>query len=79
LVKQRSEAGQNLEYSTDKGADHLSIMAPGSPVVADLLSWSVARLDGEPQGAGLQEDLGVRPLRRHDGWSWSQHQSDSTA
>ncbi|MBV9421537.1 MAG: hypothetical protein JOZ98_01400 [Solirubrobacterales bacterium] len=54
LVKQRSDAGQNLEYRTYKGADHLSIMAPGSPVVADLLSWTEARLDGEPQGAGCR-------------------------
>lgn len=54
FVKQRCDAGRNLEYRTYKGADDLSIMSPGSRFVADLLSWTKARLAGEPQEAGCR-------------------------
>jgi alpha-beta hydrolase superfamily lysophospholipase len=52
FVRQPCNAGQNLEYRTYKGAKHFSIVSPGSRFVADLLSWTEARLAGEPQGAG---------------------------
>lgn len=54
FVKERCAAGQSLEYRTYEGRDHLSIIAPGSPFVEDLLSWTEARFAGKPPPHGCQ-------------------------
>ncbi|MCF8571210.1 lipase family protein [Gordonia sp. HY002] len=43
-------SGSTVEFSMYPGLDHLSIVAPDSPAVADLLSWTTGREKGaEPQ------------------------------
>lgn len=59
-VKERCAAGQSLEYRTYEGRDHLSIVAPGSPFVEDLLSWTEARFAGKPQPHGCRTPPPVR-------------------
>jgi pimeloyl-ACP methyl ester carboxylesterase len=53
-VRGRCAAGQPLRYVTYRNRDHLSVLAPRSPLVGDLLRWTTARLDGRrpPQGCG---------------------------
>lgn len=51
-VRARCAAGQRLQYHLYEGRDHLSILAPGSPLVGDLLSWTQARLQDEPEKPG---------------------------
>ncbi len=41
-------AGQNLEYRTYAGRDHVGVVAPDSPLVADLVRWTADRLAGAP-------------------------------
>lgn len=45
-VNQRSAAGQPVEYVTYRGRDHLSVLRPGSRLVAFLLAWTQARFAG---------------------------------
>lgn len=40
FVRERCAAGQALEYRLYPGRDHLSIVAPGSPLHEDLVRWS---------------------------------------
>jgi Secretory lipase len=47
FVLRRCAAGQSLQYRTYAGRDHLSLIAPGSPLVGDLLRWTEARISGE--------------------------------
>lgn len=48
FVADRCRAGQALTYLTYPGRDHLSLIAPNSPLIAVLLAWSVGRLEGAP-------------------------------
>jgi len=50
FVAARCRAGQPLTYLTYPNRDHVSLVAPGSPLIADLLAWSVGRLAGAPAG-----------------------------
>lgn len=52
-------AGQQLEYRTYEGFDHVSVVAaPDSPLIPDLLSWTQDRLDGQPAEPGCQTVAG---------------------
>lgn len=46
-VERRCEAGQALAYRLYPGRDHLSLVAAGSPLEADLVTWTRARFAGE--------------------------------
>jgi hypothetical protein len=47
----RWNAGQLLEYRTCAGRDHLSLVAPGSPLTPDLVQWTQDRIDRRPLSA----------------------------
>jgi hypothetical protein len=52
-VAQLCKSGQNLEYRTYKGFDHVGIaLDPRSPLLPDLIAWTKARLAGTPQKLG---------------------------
>lgn len=42
------QGGVRAEYRRYPGRDHLSLVAPGSPLTADLIGWTRARLSGDP-------------------------------
>jgi hypothetical protein len=48
FVRQRCDAGEALEYRTYAGRDHLSVVAPDSPLTRDLVQWTRDRLGGVP-------------------------------
>jgi pimeloyl-ACP methyl ester carboxylesterase len=48
FVASRCKAGQALEYRTYPGRDHLSLVAPDSPLVPDLVQWTQARFEHTP-------------------------------
>lgn len=41
-------AGQTLDYRTYKDEDHISLVAPDSPMTADLVAWTRDRFQGKP-------------------------------
>lgn len=45
-------AGQQVDYRTYAGRDHVPLVEPDSPLVPDLLAWTRDRLDGVPVGTG---------------------------
>jgi alpha-beta hydrolase superfamily lysophospholipase/uncharacterized membrane protein HdeD (DUF308 family) len=47
FVASRCAAGQALEYRVYPGLDHLPLVAPASPLTAELVAWTRARLAGE--------------------------------
>jgi len=51
-VDERCSAGQQLEYWTFKGRDHITILQSGRPLDDLLIEWTKARLAGEPQEGG---------------------------
>lgn len=51
-VEERCAAGQQLEYWTFAGRDHLTIIQPGTPLEDPLINWTMARFANEPQGTG---------------------------
>jgi pimeloyl-ACP methyl ester carboxylesterase len=52
FVQELCGAGQALDYRTYAGRDHLSVLAPDSPFVPELLRWTEDRLAGRPAAAG---------------------------
>jgi alpha-beta hydrolase superfamily lysophospholipase len=52
FVKERCAAAQRLEYRTYEKRDHLSVLAPESPLTGDLLAWTEARFAGKAQVSG---------------------------
>ena len=52
FVQERCAAGQRLEYWTFKGADHISIVTPGTPLDEPLVDWTAARFAAKPHAAG---------------------------
>jgi acetyl esterase/lipase len=49
------KAGAAVDYRLYEGRDHVSVVAPGSPLTAALIDWTRARFDGEaadPQPCG---------------------------
>ena len=51
-VEERCAAGQQLEYWTFAGRDHLTIIQPDTPLEDPLIKWTTARFANEPQAAG---------------------------
>lgn len=51
-VDERCSAGQQLEYWTFKGRDHITILQPGRPLDDLLVEWTRTRLAGEPEEGG---------------------------
>ena len=51
-VDERCAAGQQLEYWTFAGRDHLTILKPGTPLEDLLINWTKARFANEPQATG---------------------------
>lgn len=47
-VERRCKAGQRMAYRVYPGRDHLSLVATGSPLEADLIAWTRARFASEP-------------------------------
>jgi alpha-beta hydrolase superfamily lysophospholipase len=47
-VTARCRAGQPIDYRGYAGRDHLSVVAPDSPLAADLLAWTRDRFGGKP-------------------------------
>jgi uncharacterized membrane protein HdeD (DUF308 family) len=48
FVQQRCAAGYPVDYRTYAGEDHLSVVAPDSPLIPELIAWTQDRLDGKP-------------------------------
>jgi pimeloyl-ACP methyl ester carboxylesterase len=51
-VDERCSAGQQLEYWTFAGQDHLTIVQPGTPLEEPLIKWTAARFANKPAPAG---------------------------
>jgi hypothetical protein len=51
FVAARCRAGQVLEYVRYAGRDHLTLVAPDSPLVRGLLDWTRAQFEGAPAPA----------------------------
>ena len=51
-VEERCAAGQQIEYWTFAGRDHLTIIQPGTPLEDQLIRWTMARFANEPQATG---------------------------
>jgi alpha-beta hydrolase superfamily lysophospholipase len=54
FVRRICDAGQALEYRGYAGRDHLSLVAPDSPLVADLMNWSRSMLAGDASPPGCR-------------------------
>jgi pimeloyl-ACP methyl ester carboxylesterase len=48
FVRGRCSAGQVLEYRTYAGRDHVSVVAPDSPLTNELVEWTQERIDRVP-------------------------------
>jgi hypothetical protein len=51
-VEERCAAGQQIEYWTFAGRDHLTIIQPGTPLEELLIRWTMARFANEPAAQG---------------------------
>jgi pimeloyl-ACP methyl ester carboxylesterase len=54
FVRRRCEDGQNVDFRTYPGRDHLSVVAPDSPFIAKLVAWTRQRFAGAPQESNCQ-------------------------
>jgi pimeloyl-ACP methyl ester carboxylesterase len=52
FVRRICSAGQALEYRTYAERDHLSVLAPDSPFIAELIRWTEDRQAGRPAPVG---------------------------
>lgn len=53
-VASRCAAGQHLDYRTYAGRDHISLVAPDSPLTSELLAWTRERLAGIAAGGNCR-------------------------
>lgn len=56
FVSRWCSEGQTIEFLRYRGLDHLSVVAPDSPLTPDLIQWTQDRLAGVPPAAGCHED-----------------------
>jgi alpha-beta hydrolase superfamily lysophospholipase len=56
FVKAQCARGQSLRYAVYDGRDHVSVVAPDSPLVPDLVAWTADRFAGKPAAAGCTFD-----------------------
>jgi pimeloyl-ACP methyl ester carboxylesterase len=61
FVSERCDAGEGLEYRTYAGRDHLSVVAPDSPLTRDLVQWTQDRLDKIPMSANCDGEDVAQP------------------
>lgn len=54
-VAARCGAGQELNYKKYADKDHMGVVSPGSPLLADLLGWTQDRIDGRPFAGNCAE------------------------
>lgn len=54
-VAGRCADGQKLTYKKYAGKDHMSVVSPGSPLIADLLAWTQDRIEGRAAGGNCSE------------------------
>jgi acetyl esterase/lipase len=47
-VNARCSAGQRIDYRTYPGQDHVSVVAPASPLAPELIQWTRDRFEGKP-------------------------------
>jgi alpha-beta hydrolase superfamily lysophospholipase len=47
-VAERCAAGQQVDYRTYAGRDHVPLVEPDSPAITDLIEWTTQRLAGAP-------------------------------
>ncbi|GAB2586017.1 alpha/beta fold hydrolase [Ramlibacter solisilvae] len=57
FVARRCAAGQMLDYRRYEGRDHLTLVAPDSPLVADLVQWTRERFAGAGQSGCRQIEI----------------------
>ncbi|TQM91165.1 uncharacterized membrane protein HdeD (DUF308 family) [Ornithinimicrobium humiphilum] len=55
-VRARCAEGQQVDYRTYPGRDHLSLVAADSPATAELLAWTAERFEGVPAGGPARQD-----------------------
>lgn len=48
FVSARCSAGQRIDFRTYPGRDHVSVVAPDSPLVPELILWTRERFEGKP-------------------------------
>jgi alpha-beta hydrolase superfamily lysophospholipase len=56
FVAERCAAGQIIDYRLYEGRDHVSLLAPDSPLNTDLINWTRDRLAGRPALAACTEN-----------------------
>lgn len=47
-VNARCSAGQRIDFRTYPGRDHVSVVAPDSPLAPELIQWTRDRFEGKP-------------------------------
>jgi acetyl esterase/lipase len=47
-VNARCAAGQRIDFRTYPGRDHVSVVAPDSPLATELIQWTRDRIEGKP-------------------------------
>jgi pimeloyl-ACP methyl ester carboxylesterase len=57
FARRRCDFGQSLDYRTYDGRDHLSVIAPDSPLTGDLVRWTQDRFDRVPVPEACSGDL----------------------
>lgn len=62
FVRERCAAGEKLEYRTYAGRNHLSVVAPDSPLTRDLVQWTQDRLDNVPSSATCDREDAQQPV-----------------
>lgn len=60
-VAARCAAGQAVDYRHYPGRDHLSLVAPDSPLIADLIAWTRDRFAGRPPSPNCPVSGGAAP------------------
>jgi alpha-beta hydrolase superfamily lysophospholipase/uncharacterized membrane protein HdeD (DUF308 family) len=48
FVRQACKRGDTIDYRTYPGRDHVGVVAPDSPLIPDLVTWTQGRLAGKP-------------------------------
>ncbi|MBL8419032.1 MAG: alpha/beta fold hydrolase [Dechloromonas sp.] len=61
-VRDRCAVGEQLEYRTYAGRDHLSVVAPDSPLTRDLVQWTQDRFDKVSSSATCDREDAKQPV-----------------
>jgi hypothetical protein len=56
-------AGQRIDFRTYPGRDHVSLVAPDSPLAAELIQWTRDRFEGRLAKNTCQQTEESRQLR----------------